>query len=76
MKRITALTSGEKARIVKLEGTERFITRAISVGLTIGNPVEMIQNEKKMPLLLFSRDSTIALNHKECEGIYVEGNHA
>ncbi len=69
---LTEVKNGEKAVIVKIEGDRRYLSRITSIGLNVGCRVEMIQNVKKKPLLIYGRDTMIALNRKESERIQVE----
>lgn len=63
---------GYSGKVTIIDGDTRFLTRVTSIGLTIGCNVEVMQNEKKQPLLLLSRDSVIALNRNDCERIEVQ----
>ena len=73
MKKLTQAESGEKGIIAKVEGEIRFLSRITSIGLTPGSPVTVILNEKKRPLLIYSRDTMIALNREECGKIQIQG---
>jgi ferrous iron transport protein A len=42
------------------------------MGITVGSTLEIIRNEKKQPMLLFCRDTMVAINRKECEKIKVD----
>lgn len=66
------LKDGKKAKIVSIEGDRRYISRITSIGLNVGCVVEMIQNTKSRPLLVFGRDTMIALNREESKNILVE----
>ena len=57
----------------KFEGIydARFISRITSIGLTPGCHVQIIKNDKNRPVLLYSRDTMIAVNRRECTGITV-----
>lgn len=66
------LTDGKKAKIVSIQGDRRYISRITSIGLNVGCSVEMIQNTKSRPLLVFGRDTMIALNREESKNILVE----
>ncbi|MBR6336597.1 MAG: ferrous iron transport protein A [Ruminococcus sp.] len=66
------LKESAKAVISGLNGDTRFIGRITSIGLTPGCRVSIIKNDKNRPVLIYSRDTMIALNRKECEGIEVE----
>ena len=72
MQRLHELKAGQSGNIADVKGDTRFLSRITSVGLTLGCRVEMLRNDKKYPLLLFSRDSVIALNRVESSNIMVE----
>lgn len=72
MQKLNELKPGQSGTIASVEGDTRFVTRVISIGLTVGSRVEMLRNEKKMPLLLYGRDSVVALNRDESSNILVE----
>ncbi len=59
------------AIVEKLTGDERFMSRITSIGLTPGCSIRVIRNDKNRPMLIYSRDTFIALNRKECLGIEV-----
>lgn len=73
MTKLSETPAGTKGRIQSLEGDGRFLSRVTSMGLTIGCPIEVLQNEKKQPILIFGRDTMVALNRKECEKIQIGG---
>lgn len=73
MKKLSDAKPGENGLITRITGDERFLGRVTSMGLTIGCPIEVLQNEKKQPVLIFGRDTMIALNRKECEKIMIGG---
>ena len=59
------------AIINELKGDARFISRITSIGLTPGCRISIIKNDKNRPVLLYSRDTMIAVNRRECTGILV-----
>lgn len=63
--------SGYTGKITSIDGDTRFLSRITSIGLTIGCHVEIMQNLKKHPVLLLSRDSLVAVGRKDCERIEV-----
>lgn len=73
MKKLSEMPAKTKGRIESLEGDGRFMSRVISMGLTVGCPIEVLQNESKQPILIYARDTMVALNRKECEKIGVGG---
>ena len=68
---LSDLKENAKARIANIEGDTRFVSRITSIGLTPGCQIEVIKNDKNRPILLYSRDTMIAVNRKECMGIEV-----
>lgn len=72
MEDLTKLKTGSKARVVQIEGDKRYLSRITSIGLNVGSRVEMLQNVKRRPLLVYSRDTMIALSRQESLNIMVE----
>ncbi|MBR6308864.1 MAG: ferrous iron transport protein A [Lachnospiraceae bacterium] len=73
MKKLSELEKDAEGVIASVNGDARFISRITSIGLTPGCHVTVIKNEKNRPLLVYSRDTMIALNKAECAQIEVEG---
>lgn len=74
MKKLSEAKNGEHGIITSIQGDTRFLSRVTSIGLTLGCPVTVLQNERKRPILLYSRDSMVALNREECDKIQIGGN--
>ena len=72
MKKLSEMKQGETAIISSVNGDARYIGRITSIGLTPGCKVSIIKNEKNRPLIVFARDTMIALNEKESSNIEVE----
>ena len=72
MKSLISLSPDSVGVIAAIDGDTRFLSRITSIGLTPGCKVRIVKNDKNRPLLVYSRDTMIALNKKECENIYVE----
>ena len=72
MQKLTDLREGQKARIIGITGDRRYLSRITSIWLNIGCPLEMLQNVKNRPVLVYGRDTMIALNRAESERIQVE----
>lgn len=68
---LSELKTDSRAIVEKLTGDERFMSRITSIGLTPGCSIKVIRNDKNRPMLIYSRDTLIALNRKECMGIKV-----
>ncbi len=72
MRSLSSLAVGTDAVIESIDGDTRFISRVTSIGITPGSKVKVIKNDKNRPLLIYSRDTMIALNKKESENIKVQ----
>jgi ferrous iron transport protein A len=72
MSRLSESQAGKTVMVKEIMADERLISRTSSMGIIVGSRVEILQNEKKQPLLLYCRDTMVAVNRKECEKIIVE----
>ena len=72
MKKLNELKKEQTAVIASINGDTRFVSRITSIGITPGCKITIIKNEKHRPLLVYSRDTMIALNRNECENIMVQ----
>jgi ferrous iron transport protein A len=72
MSRLSEVKAGIVVTIAEIHGDERLLSRTSSMGIIVGSRIEILRNEKKQPLLLFCRDTMVAVNRKECEKINVE----
>lgn len=70
--RLSNLKVGACARVIGADGDTRFLSRVTSIGLTPGSTLRVLKNDSKRPVLVYSRDTMIALNKGECENIIVE----
>lgn len=69
---LNEVNAGQKAKIADIKGDSRFLSRITSIGLTLGCEIKMLHNEKRFPLLLYSRDTVVALNRDESNDVLVE----
>jgi ferrous iron transport protein A len=72
MEKLSAVRSGLAGKIASIDGDKRFLSRVSSIGLTVGSTVEVVCNQKKQPILVFGRDTMIAINRRESDKIMVE----
>ena len=72
MKKLSELEKDQSGVIASINGDARFVSRITSIGLTPGCKISIIKNEKRRPILVYSRDTMIALDRKECDGIEVK----
>ena len=68
---LNELGKDSQAIVEKLTGDERFVSRITSIGFTPGCSIRVLRNDKNRPMLIYSRDTMIALNRNECKCIEV-----
>lgn len=54
--------------------SEHFVERAKSMGLVQGTKLKMIRNQKKMPVLIYARDTLLAVNQKDAKSMEVQSD--
>jgi ferrous iron transport protein A len=72
MSKLSEIKAGQTVIVKDITADERLISRTSSMGIIVGSRLEVLKNERKQPLLLFCRDTMVAVNRRECEKIKVE----
>ena len=68
---LSEMKENQHGLIRHINGDSRFISRVISMGLSPSSPFLVLQNDGRSPVLLYSHDTMIAINRKECAQIEV-----
>ena len=68
---LNEMKAGGRANVSGIKGDSRFISRITSIGITPGCELSVVRNDKNRPMLVYSRNTMIALNRKECGQIEV-----
>ncbi len=58
--------------VKRIEGDAHFASRVTAIGMTEGVPFQTVRNNKRMPVLVYLRETLIALNRADAERIEVE----
>ena len=66
-------TPGSRYCILEIKEESRLVNRLSSMGLLCGSMIEICQNHKKQPVLLYARDTLIAIGREESKKIMVGG---
>ena len=66
-------TPGSRYCMLEIKEESRLVNRLSSMGLLCGSMIEICQNHKKQPVLLFARDTLIAIGREESKKIMVGG---
>ena len=56
----------------RIEGDAHFVSRVTAIGITEGVPFQTVRSNKRMPVLLYLRETLIALNRADAERIEVD----
>lgn len=70
--KLSEMRASTGGKVKDLGKDERFLSRITSIGLTEGAEFQVIRNDKRMPVLVYARETLLALNRKDCEKIEVE----
>lgn len=72
MRRLSEARGGSAYLIEKIEGDTRFVSRVTAMGLTERSKVDIIQNGGGTPVLLFARDTSVAISKREAKNIFIQ----
>ena len=69
---LSSLDGGQDGVVSGLTGGHRFISRASAMGFIPDTPVTMVQNFGRGPVLVYLRDTQVALGRGEADKIQVK----
>jgi ferrous iron transport protein A len=72
MSLLSSLEKDQTVVVSGLSGDQRFVSRASAIGFTPDTPVTMMQNIGRGPVLVYLRDTQVALGRGEAAKIQVE----
>lgn len=64
---------GNTYSVIEIKDEARLVNRLSSMGLMCGSRIEVCQNNPKQPVLIFARDTLIAIGREESKKIWVGG---
>lgn len=67
---------GKRYTIREIKDEARLVNRLSSMGLVRGSVLEVCQNLKKQPVLVFARDTLVAIGREESKKILLGGAEA
>ena len=68
---LSEMKADREAVVKEIVGDSRFLSRITSIGITPGCCLKVLRNDRNRPMLVYSRNTMIALNRRECRGIEV-----
>lgn len=69
--KLSEMKANRHGTVRSLGNDERFMNRITSIGLTEGVRFQVVKNDRKMPVLVYVRETLLALNRRDCEKIDV-----
>ncbi len=72
MKKLAQMKQGQTGVVTAINGDARYMSRITSIGITPGCTIRIVKNDKNRPVIVYTRDTMIALNEKECNNIEVQ----
>ncbi len=70
--RLTEMKPDQNGVIRRIGGDAHFLNRVTAIGVTEGTEFQTVRNDKKMPVLVYLRETLIAINRADAERIEVE----
>ncbi|MDO4988969.1 MAG: ferrous iron transport protein A [Eubacteriales bacterium] len=70
--KLTNTRPDQHGLIRRIGGDAHFAKRITSIGITEGTEFQTVRNDRKMPVLIYLRETLIAVNRADAERIEVE----
>ena len=70
--KLTEMKPDQNGVIRGIGGDAHFLNRITAIGVTEGTEFQTVRNDKKMPVLVYLRETLIAVNRADAERIEVE----
>ena len=70
---LSATQPGTQYVVKKIKDEARLINRLSSMGVMCGSQIEVCQNNQKQPVLIFVRDTLVAIGREESKKIVIGG---
>lgn len=70
--KLTQTKSDQRGVIRAISGDAHFASRITAIGITEGTAFQTVRNDRKMPVLVYLRETLIAVNREDAERIEVE----
>ncbi len=69
--KLTETKPEQHGLIRRIGGDAHFASRVTAIGVTEGTPFQTVRNDRRMPVLIYLRETLIALGREDAERIEV-----
>ena len=66
------LKPGDSGKIELINGRQNFLSRISGIGFSLNEKIEMLQNNRRGPVIVSLRGSEVALGRKEASSILIK----
>lgn len=70
---LSSAQPGKRYWVEEIKDETRLVNRLSSMGLMCGSSIEVCQNNRKQPVLIFTRDTLVAIGREESKKIMLGG---
>ena len=70
--KLTDTKQNQHGQICRIDGDAHFANRITAIGLTEGTAFQTVRNDRRMPVLIYLRETLIAINRTDAERIEVK----
>ena len=70
---LSSAQPGKQYIVAEIKDETRLVNRLSSMGLMCGSSIEVCQNNRKQPVLVFTRDTLVAIGREESKKIMLGG---
>ncbi len=70
--KLTTMQPNQVGLIRRITGDAHFARRITAIGLTEGTTFQTVRNDRRMPVLIYLRETLIAVNRADAERIEVD----
>ena len=71
--KLSELKPDQRGRVKSLGEEEHFLSRIMSIGLTEETSFQVVRCDRNMPVLIYARETLLAISRADSEKIEVEG---
>ena len=72
--KLTEASAGSRVVVTRIDADAQLANRITAIGITKGVPMQVVRNDRKMPVMIHCRETLIAINRRDAEKIEVKAS--